>query len=72
MAFLQIGMMQAASSYFVYLVILAQNGFLPWDILGLRAGWDSPFVNDLKDSYGQEWVCFLFYFSVLSFNMDVI
>ncbi len=59
MAYGQVGMMQASSSYFVYLVILGQNGFLQSHILGLREAWDSNGLNDLIDSYGQEWVSFL-------------
>ena len=56
MAYGQIGIMQAAGAYFTYLVILAQNGFLPDFIFGLRLPWDSQGLNDLVDSFGQEWV----------------
>ena len=55
MAYGQIGMIQASAGFFVYLVILAENGFLPKKILGLRKAWDSKAINDLEDSYGQEW-----------------
>ena len=55
MAYGQIGMIQASAGFFVYFVILAENGFLPWDLFGLRKSWDSLAVNDLEDSYGQEW-----------------
>merc|ERR1712020_191739 len=55
MAYGMIGMIQASAGFFVYLVILAENGFLPGKILGLRRAWDSPAINDLQDSYGQEW-----------------
>ena len=34
---------------------MAENGFLPTDLPGLRKAWDSQAINDLKDSYGQEW-----------------
>jgi len=54
-AYGQVGMIQAVAGFFVYLVILNENGFLTPDILGIRKGWDSKAVNDLKDSYGQEW-----------------
>ena len=50
-----IGMIQASAGFFVYLVILAENGFWPKHLLGLRKEWDSSAVNDLEDSYGQEW-----------------
>ncbi|UYV72412.1 ATP1A1 [Cordylochernes scorpioides] len=55
MSYGQIGMMQAAAGFFVYLVILGENGFWPKDLLGIRKEWDSKAINDLKDSYNQEW-----------------
>merc|ERR1712168_1005844 len=55
MAYGQIGMIQASAGFFVYFVILAENGFWPKRLLGLRRAWDSPAVNDVEDSYGQEW-----------------
>jgi sodium/potassium-transporting ATPase subunit alpha len=57
MAYGQIGMIQAAAGFFVYFVIMAENGFLPMHLFGIRKMWDSKAVNDLTDSYGQEWVC---------------
>eukprot|EP00090_Calanus_glacialis_P021707 TRINITY_DN334_c0_g1_i1.p1 TRINITY_DN334_c0_g1~~TRINITY_DN334_c0_g1_i1.p1 ORF type:complete len:1006 (-),score=259.03 TRINITY_DN334_c0_g1_i1:216-3233(-) len=55
MAYGQIGMIQASAGFFVYTVILCENGFWPTRLLGLRRAWDSQAVNDLEDSYGQEW-----------------
>merc|ERR1711944_387833 len=55
MAYGQIGMIQASAGFFVYFVILCENGFRPWDLFGMRRDWDSRAVNDLEDSYGQEW-----------------
>ena len=55
MAYGQIGMIQASAGFFVYFVIMAENGFWPSRLLGLRRPWDSQAVNDLEDSYGQEW-----------------
>merc|ERR1712110_833949 len=55
MAYGQIGMIQASAGFFVYFVILCENGFLPGKLFGLRRQWDSEAVNDLEDSYGQEW-----------------
>lgn len=60
MAYGQIGMIQAAAGFFVYFVIMAENGFLPVKLFGIRETWDSKAVNDLADSYGQEWVICLF------------
>jgi len=55
MAYGQIGMIQASAGFFVYFVIMCENGFWPSKLLGLRRAWDSLAVNDLEDSYGQEW-----------------
>merc|ERR1719423_577852 len=55
MAYGQIGMIQALAGFFTYFVIMAENGFLPHYLFGLREQWDSKAINDLTDSYGQEW-----------------
>merc|ERR1719411_2125261 len=54
-AYGMIGMIQAAAGFFVYLVIMAENGFLPSRLLGIRREWDSAAINDLEDSFHQEW-----------------
>ena len=56
MAYGQIGMIQASAGFFTYLVIMGENGFWYDRLLGIRMEWDSRGVNDLEDSYGQEWV----------------
>lgn len=56
MAYGQIGMIQASAGFFTYFVIMSENGFKPSRLFGLRKAWDSKSVNDLEDSYGQEWV----------------
>ncbi|KRX13120.1 Sodium/potassium-transporting ATPase subunit alpha, partial [Trichinella nelsoni] len=55
LAYGMIGMIQAAAGFFAYFVIMGENGFLPNRLLGLREQWDSKAVNDLEDSYGQQW-----------------
>uniref|UniRef100_G3SSC4 Sodium/potassium-transporting ATPase subunit alpha n=1 Tax=Loxodonta africana TaxID=9785 RepID=G3SSC4_LOXAF len=55
MAYGQIGMIQALGGFFSYFVILAENGFLPGNLVGIRLNWDDRTVNDLEDSYGQQW-----------------
>ncbi|CAG0888916.1 unnamed protein product [Darwinula stevensoni] len=55
LAYCQIGIMQAAAGFLTYFVIMAQNGFKPSRLIGLRRYWDSKAINDLEDSYGQEW-----------------
>ncbi|XP_066562645.1 sodium/potassium-transporting ATPase subunit alpha-1 [Amia ocellicauda] len=55
MAYGQIGMIQALGAFFTYFVVLSENGFLPLKVLGLRVDWDDKFLNELEDSYGQQW-----------------
>ncbi|XP_018613666.1 sodium/potassium-transporting ATPase subunit alpha-2 isoform X1 [Scleropages formosus] len=55
MAYGQIGMIQALGGFFTYFVILAENGFLPQRLLGIRLDWDDRNNNEVEDSYGQEW-----------------
>merc|ERR1719370_867761 len=55
MAYGQIGMIQASAGFFAYFVIMCENGFWPSRLMGLRKSWDSRAVNDLEDSFGQEW-----------------
>jgi sodium/potassium-transporting ATPase subunit alpha len=62
MAYGQIGMIQAVAGFFTYFVIMGENGFWYTRLLGIRMQWDSRGVNDLEDSYGQEWVREINYF----------
>jgi len=55
MAYGQIGMIQALAGFYTYFVIMAENGFLPPFLFGIREQWDSKAINDLEDHYGQEW-----------------
>merc|ERR1712025_1424912 len=55
MAYGQIGVIQAAAGFFTYFVIMAENGWFPEKLVGLRSEWDSSQINDLEDSFGQEW-----------------
>ncbi|KAK3508555.1 hypothetical protein QTP70_032689, partial [Hemibagrus guttatus] len=50
------GMIQALGGFFAYFVIMAENGFLPSLLVGIRLNWDDRSNNDLEDSYGQQWV----------------
>ena len=51
----QLGLIQAAAGFFTYFVIMAENGFWPDRLVGLRNEWNSRAINDLADSYYQEW-----------------
>nr|CAD7603124.1 unnamed protein product [Timema genevievae] len=55
LAYGHLGVIQTAGGFFNYFVIMAENGFLPMRLLRLREEWDSLVVNDLRDSYGQQW-----------------
>ncbi|CAF4811662.1 unnamed protein product, partial [Rotaria sp. Silwood2] len=55
MSYGQLGMIQAGGGFFVYTLVMAENGFFPSRLFGLRKSWDSRSINDLEDSYGQEW-----------------
>lgn len=50
------GLMQALGAFVVYFTVYAQEGFRPATLLNLRVEWEKDSVNDLEDSYGQEWV----------------
>merc|ERR1719197_1261796 len=54
-AYLQIGMIQASAGFFSYFTIMAEHGFRPLALLGLREEWDNPDIDFVVDSYGQEW-----------------
>ncbi|ODN05419.1 Sodium/potassium-transporting ATPase subunit alpha [Orchesella cincta] len=51
----QLGVIESAAGFFAYFVVYAQNGFLPQTLLGIQTRWDSITINDLEDSYRQEW-----------------
>ncbi|XP_018565491.1 sodium/potassium-transporting ATPase subunit alpha [Anoplophora glabripennis] len=55
LAYGHIGLIEALGGFFVYFAIMAENGFMPMKLFGLREKWDSESVNDLMDSFGQEW-----------------
>lgn len=48
--------MQAVGAFVVYLTVYAQEGFKPSILVNLRVEWEKDYVNDLEDSYGQQWV----------------
>jgi len=56
----QLGVIEFFAGLFTFFVVLGHNGWLLKDLIGIQAQWDSNMVNDLKDSYGQEWVSFCF------------
>merc|ERR1712200_274224 len=49
MAYGQIGMIQASAGFFTYIVILAENGFLPGKLFVIRRSWDSSAVKKILE-----------------------
>ncbi|XP_034995278.1 potassium-transporting ATPase alpha chain 2 isoform X1 [Zootoca vivipara] len=54
-SYLQIGLVQTIGAFLTYFTVYAQQGWLPHTLLHIRTDWEDPFINDLEDSYGQEW-----------------
>ncbi len=48
-------MIELASGFICYFVTMGYNGFTPWRLYGLGGEWENHAINDLEDSYGQEW-----------------
>ncbi len=55
-SYLVFGVTQAVTALFCYFVVMAEHGFLPARLVGLRSEWDNTDMNSLADSYGREWV----------------
>lgn len=47
---------QALGGFFTYFVIMAENGFFPSRLIGIREEWEDSKNHSVEDSYGQEWV----------------
>lgn len=56
MSFVLLGLMQAVGAFVVYFTVYAQEGFKPSFLINIRVEWENSNVNDLEDSYGQQWV----------------
>ncbi|KAH8402362.1 hypothetical protein KR009_011580 [Drosophila setifemur] len=50
-----VGSIEAAACFIMYFKIMANRGFLPRTLVGLNFKYHDPMVNDLTDSFGQEW-----------------
>ena len=50
-AYGQKGMLEASAGFFVFFVIMAENGFTPGLLIGLRRYWDAASINDLEGGY---------------------
>lgn len=54
MAYGQIGIIQMMAAFSAYFVVMAQNGFLPLTLIGIRETWENK-GEIVTDSYGQQW-----------------
>ncbi|XP_062995415.1 potassium-transporting ATPase alpha chain 2 [Elgaria multicarinata webbii] len=54
-SYLQIGILQTIGAFLTYFTVYAEQGWLPFSLLNVRIPWEDPSINDLSDSYGQQW-----------------
>lgn len=50
-----IGVMQTCAGFFIYFVIMAENGFMPEKLFGIREKWDDRDAI-VYDSFNYPWV----------------
>lgn len=50
------GAIQSFAGFTDYFTAMAQEGWFPLLCVGLRPQWEDHHLQDLQDSYGQEWV----------------
>lgn len=51
-----LGAIQSFAGFTDYFAAMAQEGWFPLMCVGLRARWENVHLQDVVDSYGQEWV----------------
>ncbi|GBM11727.1 Sodium/potassium-transporting ATPase subunit alpha [Araneus ventricosus] len=54
-SYLQYGIWQTMVAYLNNFLIIAEDGFPPSMVFGIKRAWDSKAINDLPDQYNQEW-----------------
>ena len=54
-AYALLGFIEATAGMYTYFLLYAENGFFIYD-MQMQAKWERKGLNDLVDSYGQEWV----------------
>ncbi|XP_078282945.1 potassium-transporting ATPase alpha chain 2-like [Rhinoraja longicauda] len=54
-SYLQVGVTQTFGGFLCYFTVLAEQGWLPSRVIGIRVPWEDATNNDVEDSYGQEW-----------------
>ena len=55
-SFSVLGAIQSFAGFTDYFTAMAQEGWFPLLCVGLRSQWEDVHLQDLQDSYGQEWV----------------
>lgn len=56
LSFFIVGAIQSFAGFTDYFTAMAQEGWFPLLCIGLRSQWEDVHLQDLQDSYGQEWV----------------
>lgn len=51
----QIGIIEAFAGFAAYFTVMAENGFLPGKLLGIRSSWDNHTIDSITDSFGKKW-----------------
>lgn len=54
-SYLQVGVFQMYAGFVTYFAIMMGHGWKPMHLLHIRELWDCDTLNDLEDSYGQQW-----------------
>ncbi|KAG7261346.1 hypothetical protein CRUP_002487 [Coryphaenoides rupestris] len=54
-SYFQIGAIQSYAGFTDYFSAMAQEGWMPLMCVGLRSHWENVYLQDMQDSYGQEW-----------------
>nr|XP_056716912.1 potassium-transporting ATPase alpha chain 2 [Euleptes europaea] len=54
-SYLQIGILQSIGAFLTYFTVYAEQGWLPSSLLNIRVDWENLNLDDLEDSYGQQW-----------------
>ncbi|XP_065649793.1 sodium/potassium-transporting ATPase subunit alpha-like isoform X5 [Hydra vulgaris] len=49
------GVIESFGAFLSYFIVYGQNGFWPLYLIGLRSKWDDKTLNNVVDSYGNEW-----------------
>ncbi|XP_063797791.1 potassium-transporting ATPase alpha chain 2-like [Pseudophryne corroboree] len=54
-SYFHIAAMETYAGFVNYFTVMAAQGWLPIITINLRVNWENNKLNDLEDSYGQEW-----------------